>query len=140
VAPELVRVIDHPEFLPAADLVLGALDFAALEFHDSAARQADHVIVVVAAEHRLVPGLPFGHLDLVDEPRLDEAGQGPVEGGPGHLPSFSAEDLQEIVGGEMTADRQHLRQNGPALAGHLEVIPREKLGEPAGGVQERSLP
>src|SRR5262245_17499852 len=47
VAADLVGVARHAELLPAADLVLEALDVPAFELDDPAAAEADHVIVVV---------------------------------------------------------------------------------------------
>src|SRR5258705_1309617 len=64
--PDLVRVVRHLELLLAADFLLEPLDLAALELHDRAAREADHVIVVVPAEDRLGAGLSPRHLDPVD--------------------------------------------------------------------------
>src|SRR6185369_1001090 len=72
VAADLVRVIRHPELLPAADFVLETLDVTALELDDGAAAETDHVIVVMTPEHRLVARLALGHFDLVDEAGLDE--------------------------------------------------------------------
>src|SRR5262249_44475781 len=83
---------------------------------------ADNVIVMVPAEHRLVTGLPLGHVDPMDEPRLDQPGEGPVEGGGSHLPPPSAEMRQEVVRGEMPPDRKNLVEDGPAGAGHLEAM------------------
>src|SRR5437867_8130079 len=53
-AADLVHVPGHPEPLAAADFFLKPLDLAAFELDDPAARETDHVIVVVAAHHHLV--------------------------------------------------------------------------------------
>src|SRR5262245_38113799 len=86
VAPDLVHVPGHGEALLPADLVLRPLDLPALELDDATTRNADHVVVVVPAEHRLVARLSVLHLDLVDQPRVHQARQRPVERGPGHGP------------------------------------------------------
>src|SRR6476619_6246626 len=65
VPPDLMRVVRHSELLPPADILLEPFDLAALELQDPAAPEADHVIVVVPPEHRLVPRLAVPHLDLV---------------------------------------------------------------------------
>jgi hypothetical protein len=103
VAADLVRVVRHPELLPAADLVLETLDVPALELDDGAAAETDHVVVVMAAEHRLVARLPLGHLDLVDEPGLDEAGKRAVERGARDGEPGFVEDDEQVLHVEVAA-------------------------------------
>src|SRR5436309_2454041 len=103
VAADLVSVPGHLELLLAADILLKTLDLAALELDDLPAPQAHHVIVVVAAEHRLVARLAVRHLDLVDEPRLDEPGKRAVQGGPRDVETGLPEQGQQVLDVEVPA-------------------------------------
>src|SRR5262245_21850430 len=104
VPAELMGVLQQPEFLPSADGGLDPLDFAVFEFDDSPAPQANHMVVMMTPEHRLVARLPFGHVDPVDQPRLHQSRQGPVKGGWRDFPAAPSEVGQQIVGGEVPPD------------------------------------
>src|SRR5262245_7187688 len=136
VAPDLVHVPGHGEALLPADLVLRPLDLPALELDDATTRNADHVVVVVPAEHRLVARLSVLHLDLVDQPRVHQARQRPVERGPGHGPPLAAEVGQELIRVEVAADPKHLLQDGAPLARQPEPLAGQVFREPRGSVHQ----
>src|SRR5262245_25225197 len=78
VALDLQRVGHDGETPLLTDPVLQPLDLVVGEFDDLPALEADHVIVMMTAVHRLVAGLSFARDDLLDEPARHEMGQGPV--------------------------------------------------------------
>ena len=88
------------------------------------------MVVVVPAEHQLVARLPAGHLDLVDEPGVDQARQVAVQRGARHAVPRLAQAPQEVVDVEVSAHRQHVIDEGASLARHLEAMFRQVLREP----------
>src|SRR5882672_11370917 len=131
VPADLVRMAGHQETLLAAHLLLDPLHLAAFELEDRSAGEADHVIVVVPPDHRLVAGLAVGHLDLVNQARIDQVRQAAVQRGPGDRSPRPAQPRQEIVDVEMAAGRQDLVQDEPPLAGHPEPVGGEVRPETA---------
>src|SRR6185436_14177199 len=135
---QLVGVLQEPEFLASADGGLDPLYFAILEFDDSPASQADHMVVVMTPEHRLVARLPLGHVDPMDQPCLHQSRQRPVQGGRRNLPAAVPEVRQQIVGGKVSPDGENLLENGPARAGHLQAVAVQVAGESSGGIHDPS--
>src|ERR1041384_8001567 len=83
VAEDLVAVVDGGESVARDDHVLEALDGLLLEFDHLPAVNAVEVVVVGAAAHGFVDAPSAVEVVAVDEPRLADDGERPVDGGRG---------------------------------------------------------
>jgi hypothetical protein len=92
-----------------------------LEFDDLAAGDAVHVVVVGAADHGLVDALSLVEVVAVDEAGLADEGEGAVDGGLGDGGLVAAEELDEVVGGDVSLDAEEFLDD--ALPGSRELEP-----------------
>ena len=115
-AEQLVDVTRQAEAESLRDVALKNLDRLELELHDLAAACADQVVVMFSLERSLVPrALALRHERHLEEPRLDQERQDPVDGGGVGIDDAAlAELLQQIVDREVASPLERRARDGVA--------------------------
>src|SRR5207248_8412104 len=94
-----------------------------------AAGGADEVIVMGVAADVLVVIVVLAEVDTADHARLHQELESAVDGGAGDLEAFLLHLEEELVGFEVVMGGEDLAQEGGALAGELESLGAEEVGE-----------
>ena len=105
----------------ATDLVLQSLDLFLYELEDLAALDADQVLVMLAAEGRLVERPPIAQRMSAQNAGLDQSAEGAEDGRSGDRASFSMERREKLLGVEVPEVSEGVVEDPPALGGDPET-------------------
>src|SRR6185369_10896329 len=109
------------EARPPGRRLLPLLEFVVAELEDRAALQADHVVVVLVAEHVLEATPAVAGVEAFDEAGLLEHRQRAVDGGARDLGVDLAAEREQLLGGEVLVRRQRGAHDQRPLAGPAEA-------------------
>ncbi len=129
VTENLVAVVHRGEAVAPGDLVLEALDTRLAELDDRAAGNAVQVVVVGTTDRALVDLVARPEVVLVEEPGGAEDGERPVDGRAPHGGAVLAEELDEVVRGEVPSGGEELFGHEAAGPGELEPLAPQALLE-----------
>jgi hypothetical protein len=130
-ALDLERVAQRAELVPAADLVLQPLDLVLHELENPAAPHADHVLVVFAAEDRLVECPAVAELVTPEQARPDEVRDRPVNRGARDAMAVAPQGGDQLAGPEVAEVLERVGQDSAPLPGGAEPpIPQPLLEMP----------
>jgi hypothetical protein len=110
-------------------LALTLVEIAVVEFDDSAAPGAHHVVVALAGSHALVDIVLPSKTGLAGQAALDQEVEGAVDRRARDSLSLVAELEEKGVGVEVTARVEELFEEHESLLGHLEVVVTKVLYE-----------
>jgi hypothetical protein len=96
---------------------------------DPAALGANEVIVMHVAQGALVELVAALEVHRVEEVRLDQEGERPVDGCLRDRPVLALEVREELLGGEVLRLGERAREDAPSLLGQLEPPAPEERGE-----------
>ena len=120
----------HDEAEALRVLALEGLDLLVLELLDALAHDADHVVVVLVAEHVLVDDLAAAGLHRLDEAPALEHLQGAIDGGAGDGRSvLPLQPLVHALHAEVVVDLEGLLEDASTLGRHLQALGSEELLE-----------
>src|SRR5579883_1221083 len=126
-AVELVRVPAHDEVVQLGDRLLRLLDLLVVELDDPAAPRADEVVVVHVAERALVELVAPLEVHGLEEVRLDEESERPVDGRLRGRAVLALQVVEELLRREVLGDGERAGEDGPPLVRELEaLLPQER--------------
>src|SRR5579872_974583 len=122
-------MVSNLESMLPADLLLQFLDLRVQKLDISATSCADHMVVVLAVEVRLILDPAVPKIQRPGQSALGHVLKGPVNGGETHVCQFFLGPLVKLLGGNMALVAQESPQNQLALGGQLQVLLLQIMAE-----------
>jgi hypothetical protein len=125
---DLVAVVHGLEGKFPADLLLERFQIRPEKFNDGITVQADEVIMVLIAVHRLIMRVLVTKAALPDQPTLHQEIQGPVDRGPADGLALLLQGHVQLVGIEVVGLPENLFHEVQAFTRQLQLTgPKERL-------------
>jgi len=102
-AEKLVAVVGDRKIVVVGNSLLEMFDLGIFKFDDSAAVDADKVVMVGSLDHPLVVGLSLSKIVFLYNLSLGKKVQGTVDGGLGDPPVLVAEGFPELISRKVPA-------------------------------------